>query len=291
MRKDDSTLSPEQLSEIRHCADQLLRKAGAYGRFPTPVDDLVEASGLEVEPDVSLESGFLEKLQRRLPGQVKRAVDKVLGVLDARAGLIYLDQSVHQKRRVFLSLHETGHGFLPWQQQTWSYLEDSEATLDEGIRDQFEREANVFASDLLFQLDAFQNEARDSAVGIRSVLELARRYGSSFYAAVRRYVAVQDRACAVVIFDKPAGLAAARRRLTLRRSVESPSFIRIFGSGYWRDSYGPQTIFGQSLPEEGRFSRPAACRLTDQDGKSRQCLVEAFDSTYQVFFLVYPTRE
>ncbi len=291
MRRDDSTLSPEQLSEIRQCADRLLRKANAYGRFPTPVEDLVQASGLEIEPEVSLESSFLEKLYRRLPGRVKHAVDKVLGVLDARAGLIYLDRSVHQRRRVFLSLHEIGHGFLPWQQQTWSYLEDSEATLDEGIRDQFEREANMFASDVLFQLDAFQNEARDSALGIGSVLKLARRYGSSFYAAVRRYVAVQQRACAVVIFDKPSGRAAARRRLALRRSVESPRFIQLFGSGYWRDSYGPQTIFGQSLPQEGRFTRPTVCRLRDRNGKSWECLVEAFDSSYQVFFLIYPIRE
>lgn len=291
MKKDDSTLSPEQLSEIRHCADRLLRQADAYGRFPTPVEDLVLASGLEIEPEVSLEASFLEKLYRRLPGRVKRAVDKVLGVLDARAGLIYLDRSVHEKRRVFLSLHEIGHGFLPWQQQAWSYLEDSESTLDEEIRDQFEREANAFASDVLFQLDAFGNEARDSALGIRSVLELARRYGSSFYAAVRRYVAVQQRACAVVVFDKPSARDARRRQLHLRRSIESPPFTRIFGTGYWRDSYGPQTIFGQSMPEEGRFTRPKLCRLTDRGGKPRECLVEAFDSSYQVFFLLYPIRE
>jgi len=45
--------------EIAKAADRLLRSASAYGRFPTPVNDLVEAADLGVEPDAP-PSGALE---------------------------------------------------------------------------------------------------------------------------------------------------------------------------------------------------------------------------------------
>ncbi len=44
MRKeDDSSLRPAELRAVEERARQSLNKAGAWGRFPTPVDDIVSA--------------------------------------------------------------------------------------------------------------------------------------------------------------------------------------------------------------------------------------------------------
>src|SRR5207249_1308481 len=161
------TLRPGK-GNVRKSADLLLRKAGAYGRFPTPIQDLVAAAKLEVARENALDTVFLGNLYRSLPNSMKlfpdtlkRAMGKVLGVLDRRARTIHLDPGVHPKRRVFLSLHETAHDALHWQRKTYALLEDSENELDPETKDQFEREANCFASDVLFQLDGFARDAAD----------------------------------------------------------------------------------------------------------------------------------
>src|SRR3546814_10163766 len=76
-------------------------------------------------------------------------------------------------------------------------------TLDTFIKAQFEREANVFASEVLFQMDIFAEEAGDLTFGMAAPLQLAKRYGASVYATARRYVMASDRVCAVLIFNPP----------------------------------------------------------------------------------------
>ena len=123
MRKpDDCTLSTQDLSEVRRYADTLLREANAHGRFPTPVPDILTAAKLTVERHASLDSGFLRRLYRNVTSPIKRVVDKVLGLIDLRDKRIYLDHSVHPKKKNFISLHETGHDFLPWQRQAYARL-------------------------------------------------------------------------------------------------------------------------------------------------------------------------
>ena len=51
MRKeDDSSLRPDELRAVEERAKQSLNKAAAWGRFPTPVDDIVSAAKLRVAP-------------------------------------------------------------------------------------------------------------------------------------------------------------------------------------------------------------------------------------------------
>lgn len=56
---------------------------------------------------------------------------------------------------------------------------------------------------VLFQLDAFDAEARDLKFGLGAPLKLSRRYGASAYASIRRYVSGSDRACAVLVLEPP----------------------------------------------------------------------------------------
>ena len=291
MRKDDSSLPAQQRAAIRNRAEMLLREAGALGRFPTPVADLLRAAQLTVEREVSLDRTFLGRFYKRLPGTIKRAVDKVLGLLDLRERLIYIDRTTHEKRQTFLTLHETAHGCLPWQRDAYALLEDSEGTLDPDVRDLFEREANGFASELLFQLDAFEREAADCGLEIMTPLKLAKRYGSSFYAAARRFVARSHRACAVLVFDGPTYQVGTGYSLSLRRCEQSAKFTQRFGPIQWQENLGPSDFLTRITPVHRKFTQPTRCTLTNLNHEKEECVVEAFDSTFQVFFLLYPVSE
>lgn len=286
MRKDDHTVSGRQLAKIQRRAELLLSRADAIGRFPTPVDDLVAAANLEVARDVSLDGSFLGRIYKRfVPEEIKRAIEKVLGVLDSRAKTIYLDQTVHSKKKPFLSLHEVGHDYLPWQRDTFAILEDSEASLDPDVQEQFEREANCFASEVLFQLDRFATEAADCGFGIKTPIDLSKRYGSSVYAAIRRYVMTHRHPCAVAVFNRKGTTPGSI--LGLRRWIQSDLFTQRFGHLSIKDSQGPDDFFVRHLPRN-KFRSPTRFTIKNVNGESEECLLEAFDSTFQVFYLIYP---
>src|SRR5207253_259458 len=144
----------------------------------------------------ALNEGFLKKLRRKAGSALRRALSKVLGVLDVVARIIYIDQTLYVVKQTFLKLHETAHAVLPWLLAIYAVTEDCEKTLAPEISEGFEREANVFASDVLFQLDEFTEQANDHAFGIKVPLKLSRSFGASVYSAIRRYVSESHRACA-----------------------------------------------------------------------------------------------
>ena len=290
VKKDDHCLTSAQQREVDKSADLLLKKAAAYGRFPTPILDLIGAAELELAREHVLDKVYLGEIYRGLPNaaklvpdRLKRAIDKVLGLLDRPARKIYIDPSVHKNKKPFLSLHEVAHDFLSWQRKTFDLLEDGESELDEDTRDEFERQANCFASDVLFQRHAFTAEAADSPFGIMVPVKLSKRYGSSIYAAMRRYVTTSSSSCAVIVFEKPAEYPITA--LEVRRAVASPIFEKHFGKNWNKATYGPGEFFIEHLPFN-KFSRASAFRMKDLNGDPRDCTAEAFNSTKQVFFLI-----
>lgn len=296
MKADDATLDPAQARQVRKYADLLLKKASAHGRFPTPVADLVAAAGLEIARENALDAVFLGGLYRSLPNALKLAPDrlkktlgKVLGLLDRHDRTVHIDKSLHPKKVVFLSVHEVGHDFLPWQRKTFDYLEDGESELDPDTRDRFEREANCFSSDVLFQLDTFTAEAADHAFGIGTPVKLAPRYGASVYATARRYVVTSGRPCALLVFDQPAAGSPAGG-MALRRSAASASYVARFGPPLAPAACGPGCFFFDHRPGN-RFTAPTPFPLRDRAGEPVAGVAEAFDSGYEVFFLVYPAAE
>jgi len=290
-KPDDYSLPPQSILEIKKQADRLLKQADAYGRFPTPISDLVAAANLTVSKEASLEEDFLSRLYRQVRAPIKFALEKVLGLLDARDRTIYLDQSVHEKKKPFLTLHEAGHNYLPWQRDLFAILEDGESSLDPEIREQFEREANAFAIEVIFQLDRFGNDASAHEIGIKVPINLAKQYGSSVYTAVRRYVTTNSRACAVLVLNPPEFDHNIGYTASLRRALQSEKFTERFGTYQWPESFGPESQLISHLPIGRKFVSPSACELQSLEGEIVPCIFEGFNSTYQIFVLIYPESE
>jgi hypothetical protein len=295
VKPDDASLPPSSERVVRKYADLLLKKADAYGRFPTPVADIVVAARLEIARESALSRVGLDGVYRTLPNalklapdKIKRAASKVLGLLDRRDRAIHLDPSAHPKKKIYITMHEVGHEFLPHQRETYALLEDSESELDPETNDLYEREANCFASEVLFQLDTFRDEAADSGLSVKVPLDLSKKYGPSVYASFRRYVAQHHEACALVVYDPVCTGDDGLQVMHLRRTVYSPSFEAQFGRLAWPEICCQDDFFFAHRPIH-RFTPPTLLRLKDRNGVARVSIVEAFDSTHHLLFLVYPT--
>ena len=212
---------------ISSAADRLLRSAGAYGRFPTPIDDIVAAAGLS-EPAHSL---LAPDLIRKAPAHIRKALAfvsvKVRALLDRRAREIHLQPLMeHSGQRAFKRVHEVGHDVLPWQHEL-VYV-DGDASLSWSTQLLFEREANQTAAELFFQRELFARVASGYTIGITSIVDLAQKFGASIHSTFRRYVETHPDAVAGLVFEQsPSTLVP----LTFRRheALGSSSFNERFG--------------------------------------------------------------
>ncbi len=293
-RPDDVTLTPNQWARVRKEAERALREAGALGILPTPMEDIMAVARIvEIKEDV-LNPSFVERLRKHaadLGHTVKRAVSKVLGLFHASEGLVFLNQSLMAVKKRFVGFHECAHGFLRWQRPMYAVVEDCEKSLDAETADLFDREANVFASEVLFQLDTFHNAAEARPFEIWTPVKLAKEYGASNYAAIRQYVCKSPKACAVIVLNMPVISAPTGFRADLRRAIQSTRFTDLFGNYPWPDTYTPDDKFGALVPLGlRRASGKKSLGLKDTNGDLHECIAESFTTKHQVFILIHSVR-
>ena len=288
VKPDDSSLTRQQYLRVSKEAQHLLQKADGLGIFPTPVTEIVEASKVTIASENVLDEGFLRTFRRKAGSALKKAISKVIGLFDARERLIFIDHNVFNVKKTFLKLHETAHATLPWQSGLYALIEESERELDPCTAELFDREANVFATEVLFQLDSFIKEADECPFGIKTPIDLSRKYGASIYASVRRYVAKNSRDCVVLILNPPELVEGMGFRASLRRVVSSPSFRKKFGEIDWPNYFTPDDEIGAMVPIGGRrMSGSREISIVDRNGTCHECRAESFTNTYQVFVLIH----
>lgn len=289
-RPDDSLLDSHQLANVLRHADQLLRDASAIGRFPTQIDDLMAAAKLTVVDDEVLNEGFLENFIKKAKATVatiKSALSKVLGLFEANDRFVIIDKNTPRVRVPFIKLHEAGHGTMPHQTKLYKIMHDCERTLEPDIADLFEREANVFASEVLFQGETFAQEAHAQSFGIKVPMALAAKYGGSNYATFRRYVISSPHACCVVILEPPVYAADGGLTAEVRRIVVSKSFATIFDAMVLTSTVTDDHPLYSVVPASGkRMSFGREVVLTDRNRDERICTAEAFNTKHQVLILI-----
>ncbi|WP_315927440.1 ImmA/IrrE family metallo-endopeptidase [Mesorhizobium sp. SP-1A] len=290
-RPDDCSLTPGQRLRVRKEAERALREAGALGVFPTPTDRIMTVARIEEVKEDVLNPGFLAKLRAKAGHAVKRAVTKVLGLFHASDGLVFLNQTMLAVKKRFVGFHEAAHGFLPWQRPMYALVEDCEKALDGATAELFDREANVFASEVLFQLDTFHEMASSEAFEIWTPVRLASRFNASNYAAIRQYVSKNDRVCAVVVLNMPELVLGDGFHATLRRPIQSERFTQLFGNYPWKDTYTPDDDIGAMIPVgKRRASGKRSLGLMDANGVLHDCVAESFSTGHQVFVLIHAVK-
>jgi hypothetical protein len=229
-------------------------------------------------------------MRQKAGDTLRRALSKVIGLFDARERLVFIDRSLYAVKQTFVRLHETGHGCMPWQRDLYAVVEDCEQSISPEVADLFDREANVFAAEVLFQLDTFVQEAEEKEFSILTPVRMSKKYGASVYASVRQYVSKNPRACAVLVLNPPELVEGDGFRATYRRNVASPSFLELFGAIEWKDYYTPDDEIGAIIPIGKRMSGQHVIVLHDRNGDRHECITEAFTQGHQVLVLFHAVR-
>lgn len=262
--------------------------------FPTPIDRIMSVANVEEVTEDLLSPGLLAKIRataEKAGGVLKRALSKVMGLFHASAGLVYLDQSLIEVKKRFVRLHESAHGFLPWQRPLYAVVEDCDKSLDPEAADLFDREANVFATEVLFQLETFRDMAESKPFEVWTPVRLAKSFNASIYASMRQYVSKNHRACAVVVLDMPEIVEGDGFRANLRRPVQSASFTETFGDNLWKAYYTPADDIGRLIPQgKMKSSGKRNLVLVDRNGVRHECIAESFTQRFQVFVLIHSVR-
>jgi hypothetical protein len=278
----------DSADEIDKIARNLLLTSGAWGKFPTPVDEIVRYAELKIDQGVDLskiEPGFFTQQFHFL----SRALTKALGMVDLRQKVVYLDHSQADSRKNFIKLHEVGHKALSWQSDLLGFMDD-ESTLDPETKDKFEREASLFASDALFQLDRFDDELKKLPLCIKSPQVLAKKFGGSNHAAIRRYVVRSPVRCAVLVLHKP--VVNGHFSAKIRDYFQSEKFTADFGEIQWQsDHCGLEWVFVQEIKRGRRWHEDGQVALKLPYGEFVTFRYHFFNNTYNTFVLILPEGE
>jgi len=271
--------------EIEKICRNLLKKSKAWGVFPTPIERIVSYANLTIEAGIDLgkiEPGFLSRFEF-----IPKFAQKVLGMLDYRQKVIYLDHSQQAQKKGFVTLHEVVHEILPWQ-QALGFMDD-EQTLAPEVKEQFEREANFGASAAIFQLELFDEQAEKLPLSIKSPLVIAQKAGASNHSAIRRFVERSPKRCALLVLHPPE--QNGRFAVRVRDYFQSPSFTSEFGSLVLPEVFGwdvpfvPEIKFKRRLHEKGRIG------LKTVHGEEIGFTYHFFNNGFNTFVLIFPGGE
>jgi hypothetical protein len=277
--------SHERLTAI---AEEVLREAGAFGTVPTPLDAVIESQGLaRVEDAEAKVEAFLSSLPEDTAGTGERALSKLQGILDRREGQIWVsrDNDIVNAEK-FPTAHEIGHDAIEWHGVNQSYLDDEE-TLSPAIRERFEREANFFAGELLFQGTEFRDRALSRRVSLSSALALAEKYETTYQSTAWRYAEVQECPILLAVYgraeeeDKRGYSFFNLQRLHasegFREEVSEPRLPRRLSSRHrWMETV---TAGGSDDISEGGYELPL-------QGDTRMARWESWCNHYSLFVLL-----
>ena len=100
-----------------------------------------------------------------------------------------------------------GHQVTPWHNVDPAHLDDDKSFFG-NVQNQFEKEANFFSAEVIFQGYKFRSRPRYYSASFDAIYYLADQHGASRQATAWRYVEEQDKAIALeqyyprVCFDK-----------------------------------------------------------------------------------------
>lgn len=274
--------------DIENISYDILKASKSLDVFPTPIDNIIQYTDLVVADGIDLKS--LEKKYRSFifSEALKTGLSKVRGFLDRSEKLIYLDLEQKESRQSFVKLHETGHNVLPWQKEILQFLDDDE-TLDSDTKEEFEAEANYFASITLFQNDRFTHEVKKYELGIPSALQISKHFGASGHATLRRYVETHKKRCALLVLE-----SLSKRGQVVngnyRNAFYSPSFIIDFGVISWPEKFGYTWAFMQDHCFNKKMNLNGTISIDTKSGKE-YFHYHFFNNSFNVFVLIFPRGE
>lgn len=270
-------------NDIEQISLDLLKQSKAIDIYPTPVSRIVACANLIVSGEVDLahhKESFISRIASAASGAASSAWDHIRGFIDRHEKVIYVDKSVGVYRQKFVTLHETGHDMLPWQGAIMTCA-DNDDTLAPWVKEEFEAQANCFASATLFQHDRFDKIVRELGVGLNPAKDISKKFGASIHATLRRMVECQHRPCALIVLENKTFL-----NCTIRDMIQSPAFAKKYGAFFLPTkldadyAFAEDFILNRKFKTDGTVSMPTAAGLIPMK-------YEYFFNQYCALVLVY----
>lgn len=273
--------------DIEKISYEILRNSKSLGILPTPIEDILAYSELIVNNKIDI-SKIHESYLDKASNALFKALSKVRGLLDRKKKIIYLDLSQLPTRRNFVKLHEVGHAVLPWQAKVHDVLDDDDDTLSPYVIDEFEAEANYFASVTMFQQDVFIDELAKLNLSMESNMFLAKLFGASIHATLRRYVQCSPKRCALLILENTGstlGFTCAKKAF-----FASQKFIETFGEINLPEIFDFNWDFALTYYTRRKGIIPGILTLQTNEDLS-DFTYQFFNNSYNGFVLLFPIGE
>ena len=274
--------------DIEKVSLEILKGSKSLDVFPTPIDQIVTYSELTVRNDVDV-SKIHEDYISRATDALRGALSKVRGLLDRSEKTIYLDLSQHKSKKGFVKLHEVGHHVLPWQKNIHDYFDDDDDSLAEHENENFESEANYFASVTLFQHDRFIDELNKYRLEIEAPMQMAKVFGASVHATLRRYVECSKNRCALLVLENITSKGMFPK-CSLRDKFQSVKFTKTFGELDIPIELGYTWEFVKDFYHRRKFKKDGSITLSTQNGEA-DFNYHFFFNGYNAFVFLFPIGE
>ncbi len=269
--------------EIEKIVQNILLDSKCNDVLPTPVNRIIEYAELKINEGIDLSKvhpGFVKKYFTK----IERIIKKVRGAIDFRKKEIYLDLNQKPERKNFVKLHETGHKVLPWHNDVFNFTDD-DYNLSPNVKEELEKEANYFASSALFQLDRFNEEAMKLPLELPSAMHLAKLFGSSVHAALRRYVEFSNKRCALIVLE------TVNLQYRLRDYFQSSPFTNDLGFIPWPEFFGNEYPFINDIRSKRIIHKNGLINILLPGEKTLTFSYHFFNNTYNYFIFLLPKGE
>jgi len=274
--------------DIDSISFDILKASKSFDTYPTPIDKIVNYSELIINNQISLKSihrGYLSKV----PDVLLKAVSKLRGVFDRSIKTIYLDQNLLDSKKKFVTLHEVGHGVIPWQTKSFEVIEDDDDSLSHHVIEEFEREANYFASATLFQHDRFNHQIAKLNLGIDSAMHLSQLFGASIHATLRRFVEHSSKRCALIVLEGKT-MAGLNPKCLKRYASFSEKFKKTFGLLELPNEFGISWDFAKHYFTQRKGIVDGEMTISTKNGLT-DFKYHFFNNTYNSFIFFFPSGE
>ncbi|WP_104735171.1 ImmA/IrrE family metallo-endopeptidase [Hanstruepera ponticola] len=282
--------------DIEEVSFEILKQSKSLDIFPTPVDKIVEHSELVVNSEIDLnniERSFIDSIKEKAGEGFKVLQDglaNIRGLFDRTESTIYLSQTRHLGRRNFVKLHETGHGVLPWQNAVIGAFDNS-STLNPDFEDQFEEEANYFASITLFQHNRYDREMKKVDFGLPGVIALSKKFGSSVHASFRNYIFKTNKRCALLVLNPVQNKNFNEPICSKKNLFHSRLFIKEFGKIKFPNKFNYKWDFIQRYLSKAAFIVNGEITISLENDEVLDCNYHLFKNGYNAFVLIFPRGE
>ncbi|MGA9049004.1 MAG: hypothetical protein WB588_08425 [Dehalococcoidia bacterium] len=271
-------VSVDMRSDICSQAVKFLSEHG-FEAPPLPPDQALQARKLEVT-QLSLDDLLIKA---NLPPEHSK---KIQAMLDTKERAVTFRNGLPVQQRNWGSLHEIGHEFLPWQSQLIYYCPLLMLPLN--IQEQFEIEADVFASEAFFFGDRFVKYAAQGDWGLATAVDLADNvFETSLHATFRHYVENSEKACCLLVWQpklkKDSLLILGADSMSLQHYIKSPTFKGHIDPGQIADSDDSVTKVFCDMPNKVVVH---TMEFMTKSGDTLVAEAQSYSNSYNVFTLI-----